>query len=67
MFRAFFQPIFRGSCTPLAVVQVCRSCTAASEDGIKETPKHVRQKEIDKKNLKNLAYMYRTPNIFQHQ
>jgi hypothetical protein len=32
MFWAFFQAIFRGSCTP------------ASEDGLKESPKHVRQK-----------------------
>jgi hypothetical protein len=26
----------------------CRNCTPASEDGLKESPKHVRQKEIDK-------------------
>jgi hypothetical protein len=26
----------------------CRSCTLASEDGLIESPKHVRQKEIDK-------------------
>jgi hypothetical protein len=26
----------------------CRSCAPASEDGLKESPKHVRQKYIDK-------------------
>jgi hypothetical protein len=26
----------------------CRICTPASEDGLKESPKHVRQKLIDK-------------------
>jgi hypothetical protein len=26
----------------------CRSCTPASEDGLKESPKHVRQKYIDR-------------------
>jgi uncharacterized membrane protein len=25
----------------------CRSCAPASEDGLKESPKHVRQKKID--------------------
>jgi hypothetical protein len=30
------------------VLNHCRICTPASEDGLKERPKHVRQKKIDK-------------------
>jgi hypothetical protein len=55
-FGLSFSPIFRGRCTTSAVVQVswvwCQrqylnhrpSCTPASEDGLKESPKRVRQK-----------------------
>jgi hypothetical protein len=32
----------------------CRNCTPASEDGLKESPKHVRQKRIDG-YIKNLC------------
>jgi hypothetical protein len=32
----------------------CRNCTPASEDGLKESPKHVRQKRIDRQ-IKNLC------------
>jgi hypothetical protein len=60
MFRAFFKPIFRGKCTTSAVTQVSwvrcqrprpdtilsrsRNCAPAFEDGLKDSPKHVRQK-----------------------
>jgi hypothetical protein len=57
MFRAFFKPIFRGRRTLLAVVLISwalkpypgdlnhyQICTSPSEYGLKEIPKHVRQK-----------------------
>jgi hypothetical protein len=46
MFRAFLKPIFRGrALTPYpGDFNHCRSCTAASEDGLKVSPKHVGQK-----------------------
>jgi hypothetical protein len=37
----------------------CRSCTPASEDGLIESPKRVRQKKIDK--LKILHYVSGVP------
>jgi hypothetical protein len=49
MFRAFFSPTVYGvsarALTPYpGDLNRCRSCTPASENGLKESPKHVRQK-----------------------